>query len=154
MLADYRNSLTIPPTEDAGYHGHMTRFVLDPAALVQLAESGNPVDPAHQLVAPNSVRSLALDLLLARVRAGELGEAAALELHERMTGMRIRLLGDRVSRRTAWRLAREHGWDTLHDAEYVAVALLQADALIAAGPGLAAKAAGIVPLAPLAALRQ
>jgi hypothetical protein len=35
---------------------------------------------------------------------------------------------DRVSRRTAWRTAREHGWDELHHAEYLAVAHLQADA--------------------------
>lgn len=36
------------------------------------------VDPAHQLVAPNSIRSQALDLLLAGVRHGELAESAAL----------------------------------------------------------------------------
>lgn len=132
----------------------MTRFVLDPAALVELVEGGHPVSSTHQLVAPNSVRSLALELLLRRVQNGNLSEAAALELHERVTGLKIRLLGDRVSRRTAWRLAREHGWDTLREAEYLAVALLQADALIAGDPELAAKAAGIVPVAPLAALRQ
>jgi len=40
------------------------------------------------------------------------------------------LLGDRVSRRTAWRIALEHGWDTIGDAEYLAVTQLQADVLI------------------------
>jgi predicted nucleic acid-binding protein len=42
----------------------------------------------------------------------------------------MRLLGDRVSRRTAWKIAREHGWETTYDAEYLAVAKLQADALV------------------------
>ncbi|HEX2901968.1 MAG TPA: hypothetical protein VHO01_00815, partial [Jatrophihabitans sp.] len=59
---------------------------------------------------------------------------------------------DRVSRATAWRIAREHDWDTLRDAEYLAVARLQADALVTVDAGLAAKAQGVVPLAPLDAL--
>jgi predicted nucleic acid-binding protein len=54
-----------------------------------------------------------------------------------------------VSRRTAWKIAREHGWDTTFDAEYLAVCRLQADALITIDPSLAAKAEGIVPLARL-----
>jgi len=33
------------------------------------------------------------------------------------------------ARRTEWQIAREHGWDTLRDAEYLAVTRLQADAL-------------------------
>lgn len=64
----------------------------------------------------------------------------------------MRLLGDRVSRRTAWRIAREQGWETTYDAEYLAVTELQADALITIDPALAAKAQGIVPLADLDAL--
>ena len=66
--------------------------------------------------------------------------------HERMTELKIRFLGDRVARRTAWRIAREHNWTTIRDAEYVAIAKLQADALIATDPELAAKASGLVPL--------
>ena len=104
------------------------------------------IDPAHQLVAPNSIRSQALDLLLHSVDAGQLTDKAALELHERMTELKIRVLGDRVSRRTAWRIAREHNWTTIRDAEYIAIAKLQADALIATDPELAAKASGLVPL--------
>ncbi|HEY5202923.1 MAG TPA: hypothetical protein VIJ31_18640, partial [Acidothermaceae bacterium] len=114
----------------------MTRFVIDPPTLVLLAEDGRAIDPAHQLVAPNSIRSQALDLLLQSVSAGELTEKAALELHERMTELKIRVLGDRVSRRTAWRIAREHNWPTIRDAEYLAIAKLQADALIATDPEL------------------
>ena len=61
-------------------------------------------------------------------------------------------LGDRVSRRTAWKIAQEQGWETTFDAEYLAVTKLQADALITIDPTMAAKAAHIVPLAPIAAL--
>ncbi len=125
----------------------MTRFAIDAPTLLRLAEGTGKVSANHQLVAPNSVRTLALDLLLKRVGSKELSEVSALALHERMTEMKMRLLGDRVSRRTAWRLAREHGWSTLLDAEYIAVAMLQADALITEDPGLVSKAKGIVPLA-------
>jgi predicted nucleic acid-binding protein len=125
----------------------MTRFVIDPPTLVLLAEDGRSIDPTHQLVAPNSIRSQALELLLQSVHAGELTDKAALELHERMTELKIRVLGDRVSRRLAWRTAREHEWTTIRDAEYLAIAKLQADALIATDPELAAKASGLVPLA-------
>jgi hypothetical protein len=127
----------------------MARFVLDPAALLELAESGAALAPTHRLVAPNSVRSGALDLLLARVQAGTLTESAALALHERMTETRIRLLGDRVSRRNAWRLALEHGWPSVRLAEYISVTRLQADALVALDPELRELADGLVPLATL-----
>lgn len=76
----------------------------------------------------------------------------ALQHHERLTELKMRLLGDRVSRRTAWKIAREHGWETTYDAEYLAVAKLQADALVTVTAGLAAKATDVVPLAPLEAL--
>jgi predicted nucleic acid-binding protein len=124
----------------------MARFVIDPPTLVHLCESDGTIDPAHQLVAPNSVRSQALDLLLQRVRAGALSKQEALALHERMTETKMRLLGDRVSRRTAWMLALEHGWSSIEAAEYLAVAQLQADALITLSPALASMATGIVPL--------
>jgi hypothetical protein len=51
-----------------------------------------------------------------------------------------------------WRIAREHGWETIFDAEHLAFGTLQADALITIDRELALKAEGIVPLAPLAAL--
>jgi len=130
----------------------MTRFVIDPPTLVHLADHRLRVGQNHQLVAPNSIRSQALDLLLPRVRSGELSEQAALQLHERMTELKMRLLGDRVSRRTAWQIALEHGWNTIQDAEYLAVAKLQAEALVTVNPQLAATAAGVVPLAELSDL--
>ena len=132
----------------------MARYVIDAPTFLHLVDQGLPVDPSHQLVAPNSIRSEALELLLREVIVGERTEKSALELHERMTEVKMRLLGDRVSRRTAWDLAREHDWDTLRDAEYLAVTRLQADALVTVDPDLAAKARGIVPLAPVSALMQ
>ena len=99
----------------------MARYVIDAPTLLHLVDAGLRVDPAHQLVAPNSIRSEALELLLREVRAGKRAEEAALKAHERLTEMKMRLLGDRVSRRTAWQIAREHSWDTLRDAEYLAV---------------------------------
>jgi hypothetical protein len=130
----------------------MARFVIDPSALVHLAEGDLTVDPGHQLVAPHSVRSRSLDVLLLRVYAGELSEREALELHQRMTEMKIRLLGDRVSRRTAWNLAVGHGWASIDGAEYLAVTQLQADALVALDTDLVAMATGLVPLVPISKL--
>src|ERR1700744_6300755 len=125
----------------------MARYVIDAPTLVHLVDAGLRVDPGHQLVAPNSIRSEALERLLRDVRAGQRTEAAALAAHERMTEIKLRLLGDRVSRRTAWQIAREHDWDTLRDAEYLAVTRLQADALVTVDPELAAVARNVVPLA-------
>jgi predicted nucleic acid-binding protein len=64
----------------------------------------------------------------------------------------MRLLGDRVSRRAAWKIARERGWQWIEDAEYVAVARLRADALVTVDAALASRIAGLVPVAPLEAL--
>jgi predicted nucleic acid-binding protein len=127
----------------------VARYAIDAPTLLRLADAGLHVLPGHQLVAPNSIRSEALELLLSDVRAGRRTEAAALKAHERITEIKMRLLGDRVSRRTAWQLAREHDWDTLRDAEYLAVARLQADALITMNPGLAAAARNIVTVAAI-----
>ena len=123
--------------------------MIDAPTLLHLVDAELHVDPGHQLVAPTSIRSEALELLLRDVRAGERTEAAALEAHERMTGMKMRPLGDRVSRRTAWQIARQHDWDALRDAEYLAVTRLQADALATVDPGLAATARDVVAVAAI-----
>ena len=127
----------------------MARYVIDAPTLLHLVDAGIHVDPRHQLVAPNSIRSEALELLLRDVRAGKRDEAAALETHERMTEMKMRLLGDRVSRRAAWQVARQHDWNTLRDAEYLAVTRLQADALITVDPSFAATARDVVAVAAI-----
>ncbi len=125
----------------------MARYVIDAPTLLHLVDAGLQVAPGHQLVAPNSVRSEALELLLRDVRAGKRAESDALHAHERMTEIKIRLLGDRVSRRSAWQVARQHDWDTLRDAEYLAVTRLQADALVTVDPRLAAVARDTVTVA-------
>jgi predicted nucleic acid-binding protein len=129
----------------------MARLAIDAPALLHLATADITIDPAHQLVGANAVRSQALQLLLDEVRAGTRSEQEARACHERMTRLRLRLLGDRVSRGTAWRLALEHGW-SIADAECVAVAKLQADALVCADPRLAEGAAAVSPIQPLQAL--
>jgi predicted nucleic acid-binding protein len=127
----------------------MARYVIDAPTLLHLVDAELHVDPAHQLVAPNSIRSEALALLLRDVRSGKRAEAEALATHERMTEMKMRLLGDRVSRRTAWQIARQQDWDALRDAEYLAVTRLQADALITVDPSFAATARDLVTVAAI-----
>jgi predicted nucleic acid-binding protein len=130
----------------------MTRYVIDAPTLLQLVAQRVRVSPQHQIVAPNLIRSQALALLLSAVRRGELTEEEALQQHERLTELKMRLLGDRVSRRTAWKIAREQGWETTYDAEYLAVTRLQADALVTVDPALATLAKDLVPLASFDAL--
>jgi predicted nucleic acid-binding protein len=132
----------------------MTRYVIDAPTLLHMVATGVQVSSRHQIVAPNLIRSQALSLLLQAVRLGDLTEEVALQHHERLTELKMRLLGDRVSRRTAWRIAREQDWETTYDAEYLALTKLQADALVTVNPALAAKAKSLVPLAQLEALTE
>lgn len=130
----------------------MTRVVIDAPTLLHVVATDLVIDPGHRIVAPGGIRSQALTLLLGAVQRGELSEATAMVHHEAMTALKIRLLSDRVSRRTAWRIAREHGWDTLTDAEYLAVTQLQADVLVTVDPAMAARADGIVEVRPVETL--
>jgi predicted nucleic acid-binding protein len=130
----------------------VARYVIDSPTLLRVIDDDVAIDSSHQLVAPSFLRSEALQRLLREVRAGRRTEREALQCHERMTGLKIRLLGDRVSRRTAWDLAVAHGWDSLRDAEYLSVTRLQADALITVDQHLADLAATIVPVASLGEL--
>lgn len=127
----------------------MTRYVIDAATLLHLIEAETQIDSRHQLVAPNLIRSEVLVLLLRAVRSGRLSDDVASRQLDKVAEVRMRLLGDRVSRRTAWRLAREQGWDTTSLAEYLAVTRLQADAFVTVDPAVAAVAAGLVPVAPV-----
>lgn len=126
----------------------MTRYGIDALTAVRLVRDGVVVSDAHELVAPNLLRSQALSIIYREARAGSLGKAEARAMLERLTTMRIRLLGDRVSRGTAFRVAEQLGWDDTPNAEYVAVAQLQADALVTLDDALAQQVAGIVTLAP------
>lgn len=120
------------------------RYGIDSATLLLIADGGLAIDPAHSLVAPNRILGELLTTLLGEVQRGERTEKDALAVHTRATETKIRLLGDRVSRRTAWNLAREHGWPALRDAEYLGVTKLQADALVTPDARLATLARGIV----------
>jgi predicted nucleic acid-binding protein len=130
----------------------MTRYGIDALAAVRLVREGLTVPDQHQLVAPTLLRSQALSQIYRSVRAGETSEADARRMLDALTTLRIRLLGDRVSRGTAWRIATELDWDDTVQAEYVAVAQLQADAFVTLDAALAERVAGLVPLAPFEAL--
>jgi predicted nucleic acid-binding protein len=134
------------------YAGDMARYVIDAPTLLHVVDEGLTVHSSHQLVAPSAIRSEALQLLLDDVRRGERSDAEARERHERITELKMRLLGDRASRGLAWRLAREHDLATLRVAEYLAITRLQADALVTMDARLSATARNVVPLASVAAL--
>ena len=127
----------------------MTRYVIDAAAAIAIARDQTVIAAEHSLVAPSLLRSQVLSILYRAVRAGELSSHEGRALLDRVTELKIRLLGDRVSRGTAWRIADELGWDDTADAEYLAVTRQQADALIALDPELARLAHGVVPLAAI-----
>ncbi|HEY4226231.1 MAG TPA: type II toxin-antitoxin system VapC family toxin [Pseudolysinimonas sp.] len=127
----------------------MTRYVIDAAAAIEIARADRPLDGAHSLVAPSLLRSQVLSTLYRAVRSDQLSRQEGQLLLNRVTELKIRLLGDRVSRGTAWKIAEELGFDDTADAEYLAVTRLQADALIALDPQLAERARGTVPLASI-----
>jgi predicted nucleic acid-binding protein len=130
----------------------MTRFVIDAPTLLHLVAEGVAVAPGHQLVAPQFLRSQALGLLFDAVRRGELTEREALNRHDDLTRVKVRTLGDRVSRRVAWQIAREHGLDSTAHAEYLALTRLQADLFVTVDPAARARAEGVVPVGTLAQL--
>lgn len=66
--------------------------------------------------------------------------------------MKVRFLGDAVLRKVAWEVADELGWASTHDAEYIALTKLQADALVTLDPDLAHSAEDLVATAPIDAL--
>jgi predicted nucleic acid-binding protein len=110
------------------------------------------VHEGHELVAPGSLRSQAEAALYRAARTGELERAVAVERLERLAEIKVRLLNDRVSRSVAWKLAEELGLPSTEAAEFLAVARLQADALVAVDAELLRLADGVVPTAPIGAL--
>jgi predicted nucleic acid-binding protein len=127
----------------------MTRFVVDCSTVLHLAGEELDVSDEHELLAPTLLRSQTLSALHEAVRAGELEPEIALERLERIGKLPIRLLGDAVLRRNAWRFADQLGWAETYDAEYLALTKLQGDALVTLDPELARKVEGIVPTATL-----
>lgn len=126
----------------------MTRYVICPDVAIKLALDEAAVRDEHQLLAPTLLRSQVLSLLYADVRRGALTAKAAERHLDYVRGLRLRLLGDRVLQRVAWKIADQLGWDDTFDAEYVALTQLQADALITLDHQLAQAVHGVVALAP------
>lgn len=125
----------------------MTRYAIDAAVALRLIRDGFEAHARHQLVGPSVLRSHALSMLYRDVRDGVIAEAVGRQQLEALAAMKIRLLGDRVSRATAWKIAAELGWDDIGPAEYLAVASLQADALVTDDAELIAAAEGIASVA-------
>ncbi|MBD8078844.1 hypothetical protein [Cellulosimicrobium arenosum] len=130
----------------------MTRYAIDAPVAIRLARDQFVVPEGLQLVGPNVLRSDVLSLLYRGVRSGELTAQEGAELLDRVTTTRVRLLGDRVSRANAWKIADGLGWDDPRGAEYLAVARLQADALVTDDQDLVRAADGIVRVATYAEL--
>lgn len=109
----------------------MDVYVVDADAAVALAGRSHDPGDDRQIFAPTLLRSEALAICRAKVVDGSMEADEALELAERACRLPRRLLGDAVLRRTAWKLADEHGWpDTFH-AEYIALTRLHGIALVA-----------------------
>jgi predicted nucleic acid-binding protein len=132
----------------------MTRYAIDALTAIRLVRERIVVPTDHQLVAPTLLRSQVLSFLYREVHQGRLPEAEARRLLDGITTTRIRLLGDRVSRAVAWQIAEQLGWEDTAQAEYVAVAKLQADFFVTLDADLARQVDGIVPTAPFEALEE
>lgn len=126
------------------------RFAIDAPTALRIVREGIDTHE-HQLVGAGSLRSQAMQLLYAEVRAGDAEPGEVRAVLDGLAGLKVRLLGDRVSRATAWRIAERLDWDDLAPAEVLAVATLQADVLVTDDPVLAAAAEGVVERMPWAA---
>jgi predicted nucleic acid-binding protein len=131
----------------------VTRFVVDARTLLHVVAEGIEVSPEHELLAPTLLRSQTLSLMHEAVQRGELPADVARERLDRVARMPIRLLGDAVLRRQAWKVADRLGWPTTYDAEYVALTQLQADAFVTLDEDLARSVEGVVTTATIEALR-
>jgi predicted nucleic acid-binding protein len=140
------------PTDLPVGGGAMTRFVVDAGVVLRLVAEGAVVSEGHGLLAPTLIRSETLSLLHEAVERGEISADTALERHESIGKLKIRLLGDAVLLRTAWKVADKLGWSAPYKAEYIALRLLQADACVTLDTDLAHRVDGIVRTASFDAL--
>jgi predicted nucleic acid-binding protein len=131
----------------------VTRFVVDCGVVLHLVSEGTEVAAEHELLAPTLLRSQTLSALHGAVHRGDIPPDVALDRLARIQAMPIRLLGDAVLRRNAWKFADQLGWAETYDAEYLALTRLQADAFVTLDAGLARRVEGIVPTATIEALR-
>lgn len=131
----------------------MSRFVIDPGVGLHLVSEEIDVNPQHELLAPTLFRSQTLSLAHESVVRGEIPATVALEQLEKLWRLEIRLLGDAVLRRLAWKLAEQSGGLSTYDAEYIALTHLQGDAFVTLDPDLARRLEGIVTVAAVDELR-
>ncbi len=130
----------------------MTRFVIDAGVALHLAAEAIDVSSEHELLAPTLLRSQVLSRLHEAVHSGEITADVGQERLASIAGMPIRLLGDAVLRRNAWKVADRLGWASTYAAEYVALTILQADALVTLDADLARQVEGVIATAPIEAL--
>jgi predicted nucleic acid-binding protein len=131
----------------------MTRFVVDVGAVLHLVSAEVEVSGEHELLAPTLLRSQTLSALHEAVQRGEIPAEVGRDRLDRVGRMPIRLLGDAVLRRQAWKVADQLGWASTYDAEYIALTQLQADAFVTLDAELTRSVEGIVATAPIDALR-
>jgi predicted nucleic acid-binding protein len=130
----------------------MTRYVIGPDVAIRLAGDEAVIRDEHQILAPTLLRSQMLSLLYQAVDRGEMAKKDAERRLTYIRRLRIRLLGDRVLQDAAWKVADRLGWADTLDAEYVALTLLHANALITLDQKLARAVKDLVAVAPIEAL--
>ena len=130
----------------------VTRYVIDSSAALHMASERLEVSPEHELLAPTLWRSHTLSAVYEAVRRGELTAEVAGERLDYVNRLKIRLLGDAVLRRRAWKVAEQLDLATTYEAEYVALTQLQADAFVTMDAELARRVDGVVPTATVDAL--
>jgi predicted nucleic acid-binding protein len=131
----------------------MTRFVIDATVGLHLAAEGIEVNRKHELLAPTLFRSETLALAHEAVVRGAIPADVALDQLEKLWQIKIRLLGDAVLRRLAWKIADRMGSESTYEAEYIALTQLQGDAFVTLDTDLARRVEGIVAMATVDDLR-
>jgi len=127
----------------------MTRYVIGPDVALVLAEQRAKIPEHHRLLAPTLLRSQVLAQLFGQVKQGTLRRKEADQQLDYLRGLQIRLLGDRVLQRVAWKFASELGWSDTFVAEYLALTKLQADAFVTRDLEFGRVASRVVPVASL-----
>jgi predicted nucleic acid-binding protein len=133
----------------------VARYVIDCDTLLRMAAGEVEVASAHKVFAPTLVRSQALASLYEAARTGEISAAEGLERVSRLNAasLKVRFLGDRALQRQAWKIAEQLGWETTYAAEYVALTMLQGDALVTSDRKLTRAVAGLIETVSVDALR-
>jgi predicted nucleic acid-binding protein len=127
----------------------MTRYVIGADVALRLAEMEANVPAQHRLLAPTLLRSQVLAQLYASVRRGVLDRSTADRRLDYLRRLQLRLLGDRVLQRAAWKIADQLGWPDTFVAEYIALTQLQADAFVCMDRDLLSEVSGIVAIASI-----